>query len=109
MIYSIEYPLPDLHNWKLPVFGFNILWALPALVGVVRKSSYAIFCILTHVSPNQVVEFLLAQPEIDVNIRTLSPSGKYQITALMFACHNGHAEVVQRLIQVVCSVSSGSD
>ena len=105
MINSIEYPLPDLHNWKLPVFGFNILWALPA----VRKSSYAIFCILTHVSPNQVVEFLLAQPEIDVNIRTLSPSGKYQITALMFACHNGHAEVVQRLIQVVCSVSSGSD
>ena len=50
------------------------------------------------------MEFLLAQPEIDVNIRTLSPSGKYQITALMFACHNGHAEVVKRLIQVVCSV-----
>ena len=81
---------------------------LPAVVWVVRKSSYAIFCILTHVSPNQVVEFLLAQPEIDVNIRTLSPSGKYQITALMFACHNGHAEVVQRLIQVVCTVCSGS-
>ena len=102
----IKYPLPRLDNWKLPVFSFNIFVVLPA---VVRKSSYAIFCILTHVSPNQVVEFLLAQPEIDVNIRTLSPSGKYQITALMFACHNGHAEVVQRLIQVVCSVSSGSD
>ena len=63
---------------------------------------------LTHISDHQVVEFLLAQPEIDVNIRMLSPSGKYQITALMFACHNGHAEVVKRLIQVVCSVCSGS-
>ena len=49
----------------------------------------------------QVLEWLLRQPGIDVNIKTVANLyfGK-KWTALMFACRAGNCEVVRRLSEV---------